>query len=96
MCDTTEATNARNGPEAGVDYVVYEQLLKYVVVAFQRADFARELRRIASCVRSIISAEMIQTHNARIERQDAGVSVERMAQFEFVGNWLTAPVFGTS
>ena len=97
LYDTTEATNVRNGPEADVDYVVCEQLLKYVRVAFQRADLARELPRIAACVRSIISGEMKQTHNARIERQDAGVSVERMAQLQYAGNWLTAPpVLGTS
>ena len=71
-----------------------EQLLKYVQVAFQRADFARELPRIVTRVRSIVSAEMIQTHNTRIERQDAGMSVERMAKFEFVGNLLTALVLG--
>ena len=96
QCDTTEAINARNGLEAGFDYVVCEKLLKYVQVAFERADFARELPRIVACVRSLISAEMIETHNARIERQDAGASVERMAQFEFVGERLTAQVLVTS
>ena len=96
QCDTTEAIKARNGLEADFDYVVCDKLLKYVQVAFQRADFVRELPRIVACVRSLISAEKIQTNNARIERQDAGVSVERMAQFEFVCERLTAPVIGTS
>ena len=96
QCDTTEAINARNGLEASFDDVVCEKLLKDVQVAFQRADFARELTRIVACVRSLISAEIIATHNARIERQDSGVSMERMAQFEFVGERLTAPMLVTS
>ena len=52
QCDATDAIKARYRLETAFDHVVDEKLLKYVQVASQRTDFAWELPRFLSRVRS--------------------------------------------
>ena len=69
QCDTAEDIRLRYGLEAAFDNAVGEKLLHFFEAATQSSDFARELPRFVSPVKSMFTAEENQTHFARIERE---------------------------
>ena len=79
--DAAEVIEAQTGLEAFFDYTVSEKLLKYVEATSQCPDFARDLPRIVSRVRSMINVEEIQTHGQRIERQGPAITVQWIRKF---------------
>ena len=58
----------RYGNQAAFDYLVAEKLLNFASVAEEHFEFARELPRFLSQVRLMFTAEEIQTHIERVER----------------------------
>ena len=69
QCDAAEGIRVRYGLEAAFDYAVGEKLLHFAEAAARHPDFAREMARLVSRVRSMFTAEQITTHLARIERE---------------------------
>ena len=67
QCEAAEAIKLRYGIEAAFDYAVAEKLVHFVGAAAQHPEFARELPRFVSWVRSMFTQEEIRTHLARIE-----------------------------
>ena len=55
--------------EAAFDFAVGEKLLHFAEAAARHPDFACEMPRFVSWVRSMFTAEEIATHLARIERE---------------------------
>jgi hypothetical protein len=76
QCDAAEGIKRRFGLKASFDYLVAEKLLNFADAAVQDREFARELPRFVSRVRSMFTPEEIRSHLARIERErleyDAG------------------------
>ena len=68
-CDAAEGSKVRYGLKAAFDYVVSEKLLHFAEAAAGHPDFAREMPRFVSRVRTMFTAEEICTHLARIERE---------------------------
>ena len=68
QCDAAEGIRLRFGLAEAFDYVVGEKLLNFAEAAAQDPDFARELPRLVSRVRSMFTADEIWSHLARIER----------------------------
>ena len=67
QCDAAEGIRLRFGLAEAFDYVVGEKLLNFAEAAAQDPDFARELPRFVSRVRSMFTADEIRSHLARIE-----------------------------
>ena len=67
QCDAAEGIRLRFGLAEAFDYVVGEKLLQFAEAAAQDPDFARELPRFVSRVRSMFTADEIRSHLARIE-----------------------------
>ena len=63
---------ARYGLKAAFDYVIAEKLLHFAEAAARHPEFARELPRFLSRVRQIFTAQELQVHLARIEREHRG------------------------
>ena len=68
-CDAAEGLKVRYGLKAAFDYVVSEKLLHCAEAAAGHPDFAREMPRFVSRVRTMFTAEEICTHLVRIERE---------------------------
>jgi hypothetical protein len=75
QCDAARTIRARYGLQAAFDYIVGEKLLNFAEAAVRHPDFARELPKFVSEVRSMFTADEIGTHLARIERQAAAADV---------------------
>ena len=69
QCEVAEGIRVRYGLASAFDYAVGKKLLNYVQPAMQRPDFARELPRFVSRVRSMFTVEEFEAHLARIERE---------------------------
>ena len=69
QCDAAEGIRVRYGLKAALDYAVGEKLLHFAEAAAWHPDFAREMPRFVSRVRSMFTAEEITTHLARIKRE---------------------------
>ena len=69
QCDAAEGIPVRYGLKAAFDYAVGEKLLHFAEAVARHPDFAREMPRFVSRVRSMFTAEEITTHLARIERE---------------------------
>ena len=67
QCDAAEGIRLRFGLAEAFDYVVGEKLLNFAEAAARDPDFARELPRFVSRVRSMFTADEIRSHLARIE-----------------------------
>ena len=67
QCDAAEGIRLRFGLTEAFDYVVGEKLLNFAEAAARDPDFARELPRFVSRVRSMFTADEIRSHLARIE-----------------------------
>ena len=68
QCDAAETIKLRYGLKAAFDYAVAEKLLNFAEAAAQHPEFARELPRFVSRVRRMFTAQELQAHLARIER----------------------------
>jgi hypothetical protein len=71
QCDAAQGIKLRYGIKAAFDYVVAEKLLNYASAASQHPEFARELPRFVSRVRSMFTPQEIRTHIARIEQEQS-------------------------
>ncbi len=69
LCDAAETIKLRYGIKAAFDYVISEKLLHFAEAAAQHPEFARELPRFVSRVRQMFTAQELQAHLARIERE---------------------------
>ena len=69
QCDASAGIRVRYGLKAAFDYVVGEKLLHFAEAAARDPEFAREIPRFVSRVRSMFTADEIRTHLARIERE---------------------------
>jgi hypothetical protein len=70
QCSATWRIREDHGVKSAFDYLVGEKLMTFAGAAATRPEFARELPRFVAEVRRIFSAEEIQDHFARIERED--------------------------
>jgi hypothetical protein len=68
QCEAAKTIQARYGLTAALGYLVGEKLMTFAEMTASHADFARELPRFVSEVRSMFSAGEICTHLAQIER----------------------------
>jgi hypothetical protein len=68
QCEAAQTIKARFGLKAAFDYLVGEKLVNFVNAASGRPDFARELPRFVSRVRSMFTPDEIGAHLAQIER----------------------------
>ena len=59
QCDAAEGIRVRYGLEAAFDYAIGEKLLQFAEAAGRHPEFARELPRFVSRVRSMFTAEEI-------------------------------------
>jgi hypothetical protein len=84
QCDAAQEIKRRYGLKAAFDYVVAEKLLNFAGAAVDRPEFARELPRFVSRVRSMFSPQEIRTHLARIEREqrEYDAQIEEDAELE--------------
>lgn len=69
QCDAAHDIKRRYGVKAAFDYLVAEKLFNFVDAATGRPEFARELPRFVAYVRVLFTPEEIQTHLARIGRE---------------------------
>ena len=69
QCEAAETIKLRYGLKAAFDYAVAEKLLNFAGAAARHPEFARELPRFVSRVRSMFTPQEIQAHLARIERE---------------------------
>lgn len=71
QCDAAQGIKLRYGLKAAFDYLVAEKLLNFASAAYQHPEFARELPRFVSHVRSMFTPEEIRTHIARLELEQS-------------------------
>ena len=68
QCEAAQTIKARFGLKAAFDYLVGEKLVNFVSAASRHPDFARELPRFVSQVRSMFTPDEFGAHLAQIER----------------------------
>jgi hypothetical protein len=66
--EAAQTIKARFGLKAAFDYLVGEKLVNFVSAASGHPNFARELPRFVSHVRSMFTPDEIGAHLAQIER----------------------------
>ena len=69
QCDAARDIRVRYGLSAALDYVVTEKLMNFASAAADHPEFARELPPFVSMVRSMFTPDELQTHIARVERE---------------------------
>ena len=69
QCEAAETIKLRYGLKSAFDYLIAEKLLNFAEAAARHPEFARELPRFVSRVRSMFTQKEIQAHLARIERK---------------------------
>ncbi len=69
QCDAARDIRVRYGLSAALDYVITEKLMNFASAAADHPEFARELPRFVSMVRSMFTPDELQTHIARVERE---------------------------
>ena len=67
QCEAAEAIKLRYGLKSAFDYVIAEKLLNFAETAARHPEFASELPRFVSRVRSMFTPQEIHAHLARIE-----------------------------
>jgi hypothetical protein len=68
QCEAAQTIKVRFGLTAAFDYVVGEKLMNYASAASRYPDFARELPRFVSEVRSMFAPDELGAHLAQFER----------------------------
>ena len=76
QCDAAQNIKQRYGTKAAFDYVIAEKLLNFANAASRHPEFARELPRFVSCVRRMFTRQEMQTHIARIEREQSEQDID--------------------
>lgn len=76
QCDAAQTIKARFGLTAAFDYLVGEKLMSFARVASRHPDFARELPRFVSEVRSMFTPDEISAQLAQIERSQDEKNVD--------------------
>jgi hypothetical protein len=84
QCDAAQDIKLRYGLKAAFDYVVAEKLLNFAGAAAQHTEFARELPRFVSQIRSMFTPQEIRTHLARIEQEQRDKSIDIDEDVELV------------
>jgi hypothetical protein len=69
QCEAAKTIRARFGLKAAFDYVLGEKMMSFANAARQHPEFARELPRFVSEVRTMFTPEEIAAQLARIERE---------------------------
>jgi hypothetical protein len=69
QCDAARDIRARYGLSAALDYLVTEKLMNFASAAADYPEFARELPRFVSMVRSMFTPDELQMHIAGVERK---------------------------
>ena len=75
QCDAAQDIKLRYGLKAAFDYVVAEKLLNFASAAADHPEFAQELPRFVSQIRSMFTPQEIRTHLARIEQEQRDKSI---------------------
>lgn len=69
QCRVTATIKERYGLKSAFDYLVAEKLLDFATAAERDPELGRQLPRFVSEVRRIFAIDEIQSHLARIERE---------------------------
>ena len=69
QCDAAHEIKLRYGVKAAFDYLVTEKLFNFVDAATTHPELAMELPRFVSYVREFFTPQEMQTHLARIARE---------------------------
>ena len=76
QCEAAQTIKARFGLTAAFDYLVGEKLMSFASAASRHSDFARELPRFVSAVRSMFTPDEISAQLAQIERSQDEKNVD--------------------
>jgi hypothetical protein len=76
QCDAAQNIKLRYGIKAAFDYVIAEKLLNFANAASRHPEFARELPRFVSRVRRMFTPQEMQTHIARVEREQGKQDID--------------------
>src|ERR1700688_1573028 len=76
QCDAAQDIKLRYGLKAAFDYVVAEKLLNFASAAADHQEFAQELPRFVSQIRSMFTPQEIRTHLARIVQEQSDKSID--------------------
>lgn len=68
QCKAVQTIKARFGLKAAFEYIVGEKLLNFAEVSAHNSDFARELPRFVSEVRSMFPPDEVATQLLELER----------------------------
>jgi hypothetical protein len=83
QCRAAERIRHDHGIKNAFDYLVAEKLMNFAEASATRPEFARELPRFVAEVRRLFSADEVQEHLARIERQErAAADATSGAEFD--------------
>ena len=69
QCEAAKTIRARFGLKAAFDHVVGEKMMSFASAACQHPEFARELPRFVSGVRTMFTPEEITAQLTRMERE---------------------------
>ena len=69
QCEAAETVRARYGLNSAFDYIVAEKLMNFAEAACRHRDFAQELPRFISKVRTMFTPEEMTAQLTRIERE---------------------------
>jgi hypothetical protein len=81
-CEAAQTIKARFGLTAAFDYLVGEKLMSFASAASRHPDFARELPRFVSEVRSMFTPDEIGAQLAQIERSQNERNVDVLEEEE--------------
>jgi hypothetical protein len=84
QCEAAHVIKSRFGVADAFDYLVGEKLLNFASAAADHSDFARELPRFVSEVRSLFTADEIGAHLARLERIQNEIDTDVAADGDIV------------
>ena len=84
QCEAAQNIKLRYGVKAAFDYVVAEKLLNFADAAARYPEFARELPRFVSEVRRMFTPQEMESHLARIEREQIDKSSDIDPDEDFI------------
>ena len=91
QCEATETIRLRHGVGSAFAYAVGEKLLTFAAAAEGHPEFARALPQFVSELRRMFTAEEIQEHLARIERERLQRDMDAMDVYDPELDDLAAP-----
>jgi hypothetical protein len=84
QCEAAHVIKSRFGVADAFDYLVGEKLLNFAGADADHSEFARELPRFVSEVRSLFTADEIGAHLARLERIQNEIDTDVAADGDIV------------